>query len=240
MNNEPFVLYRFRKIDKRLIESLVSQSLWFAKPNTLNDPFDCQIDVEGALKRAALADTGGRKDFLSSILSNPEFFETWRSTLDDLGVCCFSSENRDTRLWSHYADEHRGVCLKYQFRTSHFLTEKFRLTTMGPVQYLPEPLRKWLKDAPMDITKFVEGLVHTCLKTKSLAWAYEKEARVFRREQGLFNFSQPFLNQVCFGLRTPPTDIDLITSLAEKYSSCTMFSRMVRNETEFGFAEKSL
>jgi hypothetical protein len=174
------------------------------------------------------------------MLGNPKFFETWQSTFDNLGVCAFSRENRDTLLWSRYADEHRGVCLKCQFRASHFLTEEFHLTTMGNVEYLDEPLTEWLKNAPMDITKFVEGLAHKCLKTKSFAWAYEQEARIIRRKHGVFNFTEPFLNQVCFGLRTPQADIDLITNLAQTYTSCTRFSQMVRNETEFGFTEKVL
>jgi hypothetical protein len=186
-----------------------------------------------------LSATGDRKNLLSSFLGNPKFFENWQSIFDNLGVCCFSRDNRDTRLWSHYADEHRGVCLKYQFRASHFSTKEFNLTTMGNVEYLAEPVTEWLKNAPSDMTEFIEGLVHVFAKTKSLAWAYEKEARIFR-PPGIFNFSEPFLNQVCFGLRTPPADIDLVTNLARTYTRWIKFSQMVRNETEFGFTEKSL
>ena len=59
MNDESFVLYKFRAIDKHLIESLVSQSLYFARPDALNDPFDCQIDLKAALKRAESSAGGG-------------------------------------------------------------------------------------------------------------------------------------------------------------------------------------
>ncbi len=240
MNEEPFTLYKFRKIDKRMIESLVNQSLYFAKPDTLNDPFDCHIYIKTALERASRSATGDRKNLLSSFLDNPKFFETWHSTLDNLGVCCFSRENRNTLLWSHYADEHRGVCLKYKFRASYFLTEEFHLTTMGNVEYLAEPLTGWLKSAPIDMEEFVKELVHMCLKTKSRAWEYEQEARIFRPRHGVFNFKKPFLNRVCFGLRTPQADIDLIANLARMYTGCTMFSQMVRDETEFGFTEKEI
>jgi hypothetical protein len=244
MNNESFVLYKFRAIDKWLIESLVSQSLYFAKPDTLNDPFDCRIDLKRLFKRAELSATDDRKNLFSSFLGNPKFFETWQSTFDNLGVCCFSRENRNTLLntllWSHYADAHRGVCLKYQFRASYFLTEEFHLTTMGNVEYLAEPLTEWLKTAPMDVYNFVVELAHKCLKTKSLAWEYEQEARIFRPKHGVFNISEPFLNQVYFGLRIPQADIELITNLARTYAGCNRFSRMVREETEFGFTEKAL
>jgi len=240
MNDESFVLYKFRAIDKHLIESLVSQSLYFARPDALNDPFDCRIDIKAALKRAESSAGGDRKNLLLSFLGNPRFFENWQSTFDNLGVCCFSRDNRDTLLWSHYADAHRGVCLKYEFRVSDFLAGKFHDTTRGNVEYLSEPLAEWLEDAPMDMTKFVEGLAHRCLKTKSLAWKYEQESRIIRPEPGVFKLSEQFLNQVCFGLRTPPADIELITNLAKKYAGRTTFTHMVRDETEFGFTEKAL
>jgi hypothetical protein len=239
MKDDSFVLYKFRPINKWLIESLVNRSLYFAKPETLNDPFDCRIDLKGTLRRAESSAADDQKNLLSSFLSTPKFFENWQSTFDNLGVCCFSRDNRDTLLWTHYADAHRGVCLKYKFRAFYFLLEEFHLTTMGNVEYLAEPVTEWLKNAPTDMTNFIEELVHVFAKSKSPAWAYEKEARIFR-PPGVFNFSEQFLNQICFGLRTPQADIDLITNLAQKYTGCTKFSQMVRDETEFGLTENLL
>jgi hypothetical protein len=243
MNDESFVLYKFRPINKRLIESLVDRSLYFARPSTLNDPFDCCIDLKKALERAEACSSGDRKRFFSSILDKPEFFKTWHSTLEGLGVCAFSRGNRHTLLWSHYADDHKGVCLKYEFRAAYFIEDdQFHLTAAGNVDYLLEPLMEWLKSAPMDEYTFVTDLVHRYLKTKSPAWEYEEEARIFRHEPGVFKFkpSEPFLNQICFGLRAEKADIDLITKLAQTYTGCSRFSQMIRNETEFGFTEEAL
>jgi len=242
-NNETFDLYKFRAINKRLIESLVNRSLYFAKPSTLNDPFDCRIELKEAFEQAGSSATGDRKNFLLSFLAKPKFFENWRCTVDKLGVCAFSRENLHPLLWSHYADEHRGVCLKYQFRAAYFTTDEFHLTAAGKVEYLVEPLKEWLKSTPMDdLDKFVEGLLHKYLKTKSPAWKYEEEERIFRHKPGVFNFNhgEPFLNQICFGLRTPEPDIDLIVNLAQTYTGCTRFSRMVPNKTEFGFKEEAM
>ena len=242
LNYKPFSLYKFRRINKRLIESLLSQSLYFAKPDELNDPFDCRIDLIKVIKRAELAATGERKKFLSSLLGAPEFFEVWKSNLDTVGVLAFSRTNREVLLWSHYADEHRGLCLEYQFQGDHLLTEEFNLIAAGNVDYLAEPLTEWLKSAPMDRTKFVEELLHKYLKTKSPAWKYEQESRIIRRPHGPFKFNirSQFLSEVCFGLRTPPADIDLVTNLAQNYCGCTKFSQMVHAETEFSIVKKAL
>lgn len=243
MNDQPFYLFKFRAINKRLIESLINQTLYFARPDALNDPFDCRIDLQKAFRRAVeLCASGGRKDFLSSFLVNPEFFRIWKSTFDSIGVCCFSRTIDETLLWTHYADHHKGVCLEYQFRESYFKTEDFHLTAAGNVEYLAEPLMEWLKNAPMDQNNFVIGLVHKYLKTKGPSWRYEQEARIIRREHGAFQFDirGPFLNEVCFGLQTPQANIDCVSNLIRKHSSCTKFSQMVHGETEFGLLKKTL
>ncbi|MHB1236960.1 MAG: DUF2971 domain-containing protein [Gallionella sp.] len=240
MNDEPFVLYKFRPINKYLIESLVTRSLYFAKPDTLNDPFDCKIDLKRVLKRAEQSATDEQKSFLTPFLENPQFFGNWKSYFDSIGVCSFSLVNADTLLWSHYADEHRGVCLEYHFRGSYFLQPEFQLTAAGNVEYHPEPLTEWLKNAPMEMTPFAEGLVHKYLKTKNPAWSYEKEARIIRGKHGTFNIKENFLKRVYFGLQTPQTDIDLVTKLAQDYNGCLSFGQLVRDETEFGFTVKTL
>lgn len=240
MHGETFVLWKFKPINKYLIESLVNCSLYFAKPDTLNDPFDCNIDLKKVLTRAELSAIGDRKSFLKSLLDDPQFFKNWKTIFDNIGVCSFSRVNADRLLWSHYADEHRGVCLEYEFRASCFLNPEFDLTAAGNVEYLTEPLTEWLKNAPIEMDSFVEGLIHKYLKTKSPAWEYEKEARIIRSNHGSFQLGDNFLRQVYFGLQTSQSDIDLVTKLAQYYSGCTNFAQFIRDETDFGITVKKL
>jgi len=240
MNDETFTLWKFKPINKYLIESLVNRSLYFAKPDTLNDPFDCKIDLKKVLTKAESSATGDKKNFLKSLLNDPQFFENWKTTFDNVGVCSFSRVNSDRLLWSHYADEYRGVCLEYKFQESYFLSTEFDLTAAGNVEYLTEPLTDWLKSAPMERHSFVEGLIHKYLKTKSTAWEYEKEARIIRSNHGSFQLGDNFLRYVYFGLQTPQADIDLVTKLAQYYSGCTNFAQLIPDETDFGFTVKKL
>jgi hypothetical protein len=240
MNDEPFTLYKFKPINKYLIESLVNRSLYFAKPDTLNDPFDCRVNLKDMLRRATLSSTGERKGFLTSFLDNPQFLENWKSYFDNIGVCAFSRTNADTLLWSHYAEQHRGVCLEYQFRSSSFLTPEFGLTAAGKVNYDTDALSEWMKNAPMDQAIFIEGLVHEYLKTKHSAWEYEQEERIIKREHGAYTFPEKILKRVYFGLQTPQADIDHVTKLARDYSGCTSFAQLICDETDFGFTVKKL
>ncbi len=226
--------FKFRSINKHLIESLVNSSLYFAEPNTLNDPFDCKLDLDKSFSRAASSATGERKDFLEKMLDTP-FPRDWKGLLENIGVCSFSLNLNETLLWSHYADEHKGLCLLYRFPESFLLNQQNKLLGWDMVKYADDALTDWLKtDAPLEMGNFISELLKVYLTAKSNAWQYENEARIIRLEHGLLGIPSGFLEQVCFGLRTPRADINLITKLASEYCGCNKFCQMIRGESDFG------
>jgi hypothetical protein len=234
--------FKFRAINKHLIDSLVMSHLWFAKPDTLNDPFDCQIDLQKSWARATSSATGERKEWLQSNLDNQGFFEKVARKLSGVGVCSFSlrlcTHLSTSVQWSHYADEHRGVCLLYRFPESFFHSQN-EMIVVSTVTYEDYVLTNWLKnEAPMMESKFdefIEGLITTIFKAKSPAWEYEHEVRIIRHESGLLNIPTGFLEQVCFGLRTPQADIDLVKKLAREHCGCKKFCQIIcDDESDFG------
>jgi len=92
----------------------------------------------------------------------------------------------------------------------------------------------------MELSTFVRELLKKYLTVKGLAWRYENEARIIRFEHGLLSIPGNFLRQVCFGLRTPRDDIELVTELARKYCGCTQFCRIVRGSTDFGIKAEEI
>lgn len=239
MSDDLFV-YKFRAVNKRLVDSLVNPHLYFAKPSDLNDPFDCRLNLKAAFQKAMSVADSERTLFLKKHLDNQLFFDTWESTLTNVGVCSFSMHTDDalfeTLLWAHYADEHRGVCLKYQFPKSFLLSAQFQLTAGGKIDYRADPLINLILNSPTDNEEqFVKDLALTYLKTKSPAWDYEKEVRLIRRVSGIFAIEGGFLKQVYFGLQTPKEDKLLVFRLANDYCGCIDFFEMVRDESDFGF-----
>lgn len=234
-------LFKFKTINKYLIESLVNPSIYFPTPEKLNDPFDCRLNLEGLLKHSQTTTSGKRKKFLSSILSVPKFNEYWKKEFETIGVGAFSmikpDDNKSTLLWSHYADEHRGVCLTYKIPRS-FLTGK--IIGCVNVNYHLEPLTEYLKICPLKPEKFIEGFLRIYLSTKSPAWMYEQEARIILKKHGPLSIPGRFLNAICFGLRASQNDIDLVTKLAQDHCGCRIFSQMKRNEIDFGFTISKL
>jgi hypothetical protein len=226
--------FKFRSIDKHLIESLVNSRLYFAKPNALNDPFDCSLELEKSISRAASSATGKRKDFLDKVLDTP-FPRDWKRLLENIGVCSFSLNLNETVLWSHYADEHKGLCLLYRFPESFLLDKQNEVLGVDKVKYADDALTDWLKtNAPLEMGNFTSELLKIYLTAKSNAWQYENEARIIRLEHGLFDIPSGLLEQVCFGLRTPRADIELITKLASEHCGCNKFCQMIRGESDFG------
>jgi len=235
--------FKYRTVNKRLIESLVGSHLHFSKPDKLNDPFDCRLDLRGSFFRAGSSATGRRRTWLESALNQGEkFFETCEQTFANLGICSFSLDLLATLMWSHYADEHRGVCLLYRFPESFFLDAKNNIFGVDKVRYCDDSLTDWLtNDAPMELIKFLSEFPKIYLTAKSPAWRYEGEARVIRTDEGLLNIPCGFLEQVCFGLRTPQADIELVMKLATDYCGCKQFCRIVRDQnSDFGITAVEL
>lgn len=45
-------LYKYRKFDSRTLSMLINKELYFARPEDLNDPYDCQISISKSIGEA--------------------------------------------------------------------------------------------------------------------------------------------------------------------------------------------
>lgn len=79
------------------------------------------------------------------------------------------------------------------------------------------------------------------LTSKGPEWDYEKEARIVRSSPGSFALPKDFLFQVCFGIRTPQEDIDLIIKIVIQHSDCRRFCKISRDPNhDFGLISEEL
>jgi len=227
--------FKFRSINKRLLEGLVNSQLYFAKPETLNDPFDCHIDLQRAVDRAVRVAPPAQKKWLMRVFGDDSISELKR-TFSKLGVCSLSMEQANTLMWSHYADEHRGVCLTYSFSEAFLQEPTTNLVGIAKVRYDENSFTNWLaKTVPRSGSDYLQELGKAYLTAKSPAWSYEKEVRVILNSAGLLDLPPGALEQICFGLRTPEEDIHLVMKLAREHAGCKKFGRMVRDpRSDFG------
>ncbi|MEZ6967277.1 DUF2971 domain-containing protein [Aeromonas sp. S9(2024)] len=119
-----------------------------------------------------------------------------QSDFFDLGVISFTEDHNNPLMWAHYADEHRGLVVEFDFEKPFFMDSIFELngrksrfgkTYLGDVFEFPEKVsyRREMPEfsrpelsAPDDMDEFHWSKFNrTILFTKSNDWIYEKELR---------------------------------------------------------------
>jgi hypothetical protein len=212
------VLFKFRKIDKHLLKSLVHGEIYFSRPEGLNDPFDCRVNIPEALENAISKSTSPSREKLQKLRSTTSFLKKVQADLEKIGVCSFSLKLNSPLMWAHYADNHRGICMTYRLPESFFYENADHILGIDRVNYGTNPLSDWfIQEAPkmQSFEKFVETLIQKALTVKAKPWHYEKEVRIIRRTDGIEVIDKQFLKQVCFGLKTPESDRTLVRKLLD-------------------------
>ncbi|SKB59596.1 Protein of unknown function [Lysinibacillus sp. AC-3] len=103
---------------------------------------------------------------------------------------CFSEDPTSMLMWSHYADNHKGMVIEYNFNNLDLDNQKQIMTGLHPVYYTSELLN-------LDNYRDVQGKisVHTLAAiNKSVEWEYEKEWRIIvHNETDEIGFNLPII-----------------------------------------------
>ncbi|MBV1863378.1 MAG: DUF2971 domain-containing protein [Rhodobacteraceae bacterium] len=141
---------------------------------------------------------------------------------DKIGIFSLSETNDNILMWSHYADQHRGIAVG--FNGHHpFYNQKppqldFRLTKIS-----------YTAKRPIKPSNFSES--YKIFSEKSPGWKYEKEWRVIGRlsnsttilnaddifPKHLFQIPLEAIERIVFGMNTPnDTIVGIVTKLYEE------------------------
>lgn len=113
------------------------------------------------------------------------------------GICCFSQEFDNPLLWSHYGDQHRGICIGYTLNRNP--APELKQVRYGGERTITTTL---LEQAILkNDTVALAQLDADFLLRKAPEWEYEKEWRLIGNI-GLQD-SPLMLTEVTFGLRCP-------------------------------------
>ena len=222
--------FRFQKLRPHVFDSIRNSTLYFSAPSKLNDPLDCQINIAAALERAIARTTDKRQIFLEN-LQQTGFVERIQKDIQTMGVSSSSIELRNSLMWSHYADSHKGVCLYYEIPTEFLGPDTIH--AWSPVTYGEELLTNWLinelDDGP-DLAGATIEILKRVMGIKKKEWEYEKEGRLIQFESGSVGIPREFLKQICFGLETSDDDKRKMRRIvSSSYESPVHFARMIRD-----------
>jgi hypothetical protein len=215
---DPLKFYKYRSVSEQnraFVERLiVHNEVYFPPASSFNDPFDLrpvfsldappQVQREDFMRlsrkhnahlsdaeREAMADK-----VMNTSLSN-DGIETTRMMIQaihnefirtNIGVYCVSESWSNILMWSHYADDHRGICIEFEATGT-------LLQTAQRVIYSKDRLPINLYDGDK------VAMAERSLLTKSSDWAYEREWRRLDYEcgPGLVRFQETDMSQIIIG-----------------------------------------
>lgn len=128
-------------------------------------------------------------------------------TMKSHGVLSLSSQWKSPLMWSHYADEHKGICIEYDI--SHAVCEKpVEVDYKGSRGILISNIVEWVFNNSEIAKKEIENKY---FYTKASQWGYEEEWRYISESQG--RRSVPFhTTGIYFGMRC---EVSIVSSIVK-------------------------
>lgn len=229
----PNYLYKYRSLQKErawkhTLDIIEHNRIYFANIRDFNDPFDCLPKMEMAntyrpikeivkhnypemprherrykeaeLKRQFSRGGHGLVDLASGDSIYPDH---------GVGVLCLANKANNFLMWSHYADSHRGVCLRFK-------------TEYGIFEHAREVIYSNERPVIGSYTHSPDEAVRAALLTKADFWAYEEEWRVLSHPgaleglppgPGIANLPLGLLDAVIMGVNISNQDKDYIIKI---------------------------
>jgi hypothetical protein len=234
------LLYKYYPYNEYLLEMLFTKKMWYSKPDTFNDPFDCHLNFDSHIPedkyekciRWQLNREGRSRSQIDEDIKKliPKagvvnkgakriIDEIAASTIDvikRIGVLCLTESNKDVTMWAHYADNHKGLCLG--FRIS-------REASPENVTYVPEAPIVNFSELLDD--KF-EDNEYKWIFSKHHDWRNEKEWRVVVPEGNRLWPIPGKIQTVTFGLRMDEGKKQVVRQILENDTDVQYFEA-VRN-----------
>lgn len=216
--------YAFRRCSTFVYQSLINEQLNVSSPSTFNDPYDCPIiellnngDEISQLIRKALLESIKIACFVKNTkLPYQKGDNIEKVESDELKRKGDKDEYLNSLMWAHYADSHKGICIKYQFPNDLSVLvsqNNGKLSFFHDVEYNNEKLREYSKKESIR--------PEDAFFLKAEDWEYENELRFLHFDlngSGLYK-SIPIPNcieAIYFGLRCPDVDRDTIMKIMKE------------------------
>tara|TARA_Y100001938_G_scaffold135436_1_gene197111 strand:- start:2464 stop:3390 length:927 start_codon:yes stop_codon:yes gene_type:complete len=159
-------------------------------PSELNDPFDSKPTQTGIEKKLKFlfedqdeADNSGidPQDIRAT------YEDSLKKGLDQFGIVSLTEDPYNLLMWSHYANEHRGLVISISCNSSTFdlhdkFTEKCGISKITPMKVSYSNRRPGHEMPDSTIYEYFEHNFHSHFAmTKGNDWIYEKEYRYLLR-----------------------------------------------------------
>lgn len=128
-------------------------------------------------------------------------------------------------MWAHYANSHRGICIKYKLSPS-LIKRNNKITGLFAAVEYPE--------TPFNIESENHFEFNECFLIKQAEWKYENEVRlIYFNADNSENFQSIKLEgdnkieAIYFGYRCPQTEKDTIKNILKNNSEIKFFQMKI-------------
>lgn len=218
------IVYSFRKFSEFSLSDLIDSQITCCSPSRMNDPLDSLVYIWAS------------EENMYRICKEKEHIKPYLKSFSGYRIRCFSANknfSKDDRIlkkilmWSHYADEHRGFCIRYRL-SDRFIKyaslEDNNFCALKPVSY------------KNDVVIGDKSTINTKLafETKAKCWEYEHEVRLIDYNPKIGDYvsinldSDSVIEEIIFGCRCSNEVMKTIINVSRKlpYGKNIIFSKM--------------
>jgi len=211
-------LFKYCPIGKNQLSALAQRKIWYSKPAGFNDPFDTQFSVRGK-KHVFEQEMDSQKlstifgeDMSDAMVFNKrslnELLASFKSGIEKLGILSLASSNNNLLMWSHYASEHKGMCLEFERLFSTALADDKKTKPMNYNDNYPSIQASSILNEVDTLSNKIR-----ILHSKSKHWEYEQEWRHIVEQGNALHPWPAALTSVYFGCKADMSDIHLVKSI---------------------------
>lgn len=206
-------VYSFRQTNTYALSDIATNSITVCNPSVMNDPLDSLYQhwaTYGNFNK-----TSSRKKHIKSLVDSYRYFRV-RSFVGNKKLTKDNSVIRKVTMWSHYADNHKGFCIRYKFSKGmidHSDKDQYRHYFLKRISYNKVRNKIDIVVSEMDYNQL--------FTTKSYEWKYENEVRFISYdptcEEDYLQIKLDLDSQIdaiYFGYRCTDSDIALIKKVA--------------------------
>lgn len=240
----PYRLFRYEKITEKRLSALRNNEIYMSDNKSFNDPFDCK-GIYWNLDELHYYCKNKTPNYKYDKSETKEFFQGLiESVIEPLKIVCFSEDNNNLPLWGNYANNRKGFCVEYNFKS---LSVDSRFTEyLFPVFYekgrinCTFALKQIINTAFDDVYHPIIDILFYKNIVKHSSWGYEKEWRLIFWDEKDNRIKMPIKPTAIYaGDQCAADDLNRL-KIITKELSCELFQLKPSeyNSPEFIFEEK--
>lgn len=212
-----------------------------------NDPYECSVSLLPLKRERKQA---AKDDYEAERIDMTVRTETYFS---QFGMLCLTSNPKNILMWTHYADNHKGMVISFD-TTNPFFNSKEKIHV--PIYKIEKEVPEFGTVKPIKYVKSRKRIsygdkyhINDLFFTKSYHWEYEGEFRKVKSLSGiepacklesgeeiyLLDFPKECLVEIIFGLNTDKRLIEEMKSIVKsEYNSRVKLSQAKLRHLDYG------